>query len=328
MGKEALTLRLGNCLLAVVLVVTLSGVAAAQDYPEPGSERPEASAAGESTVTEPIAPVPTHVAPAGSPSPAAAPAASSSKSKGPGISYTIRPGDSLNAIGAMFGVGAADIARANHMSLDAALYAGNVLHIPNPFATQVHSLNARVRQLTAQQDALAQKAGRIEQTNGVLRNRVGQLTVELEVLRGEVQVLPWWRDAALVLAMVALLMLGVMLVALLEWWILRRRFVMIVEMNESLRRLDQKYKSILAKVELRMQELYGRRRRGMPDGQERAPLSEEAEIERLDQQLKEILERQLEQLGGLPKKAKRHARWRSLLGGGVDSPIEARSARR
>jgi LysM repeat protein len=326
MSKKAFTPRLGKCLLAVALVATLASAAMAQDYAEP--ETPQAPAAGEATPDQPTLPVPSYVAPTGvHNSAAASTAASSHRTKGTGLSYTVRPGDSLSAIGAMFGVDASDIARANHISVDAALYAGKVLHIPNPFAIQVRALNVRLRQLTTQQDALSQKAGKIELANEALRQRVGQLTTEMGVLGDEARMLPWWRGAAFASGVIALLMLGVTLVALLEWWVLRRRFVMVVEMNESLRRLDQKYKLILAKAELRLQELYGRRRRGMVDGQERAPLSEEAEIELLDRQLREILERHLEQLGGAPKKARRHARWRTLLGG-VDSPVEARSARR
>jgi hypothetical protein len=114
--------------------------------------------------------------------------------------------------------------------------------------------------------------------------------------------------------------------AVVEWWMLRSRFRAAAEMNESLRRLDYKYKAQLAKAELRRHELYGRRRRGIKDGQERTKLAEEGEIELLNRELKEILERHLERLKP-PGESARRARWRELIGG-VGSPIEARTLRR
>ena len=51
-----------------------------------------------------------------------------------------------------------------------------------------------------------------------------------------------------------------------------------------------------------MQELYGRRRRGIQDGQERLKLPEETEIEELNRQLKEVLEHHLERLGPTERK--------------------------
>jgi hypothetical protein len=117
-----------------------------------------------------------------------------------------------------------------------------------------------------------------------------------------------------------------MFLALVEWWLLRSNFRAVAEMNEALRRLDYRYRSALGKAELRLQELYGRRRRGLHDGQERPKLVEEAEIERLNRELKTVLERLLERLGPVGTGARR-ARWRVRIAG-VGSPVEARSLRR
>jgi hypothetical protein len=117
-----------------------------------------------------------------------------------------------------------------------------------------------------------------------------------------------------------------MLLSVTEWWQLRSRFRAVADMNESLRRLDYKYKTALAKAELRLQELYGRRRRGIQDGQERPRIPEEAEIEQLSRQLKEILEQNVQRLGP-PSDTARRARWREVMSS-VGSPVEARSARR
>jgi hypothetical protein len=117
-----------------------------------------------------------------------------------------------------------------------------------------------------------------------------------------------------------------MLVAVIEWIIARSRFRAVAEMNESLRRLDYKYKAALAKAELRFQELYGRRRRGAQDAQEQLKTPEELEIDQLNRQLKEVLERHLQRLEPSSSSAGR-ARWRERLAG-IGAPMEARSIRR
>ena len=99
---------------------------------------------------------------------------------------------------------------------------------------------------------------------------------------------------------------GMAALTVLEWFLLRRRFIATADMNESLRRLDQRYRALLAKAELRMQELYGRRRRGVSEDHERPKLPEEADLERLDQQLHDLLEHHLKQLGG-PVRPRRRA---------------------
>jgi hypothetical protein len=138
--------------------------------------------------------------------------------------------------------------------------------------------------------------------------------------------LPWWRAAAWGAAIAGVVMFGMMLAALVEWWNLRSRYRAVAEMNDSLRRLDYRYRMVMAKAELRLQELYGRRRRGIEEGQERPKIPEEAELEQLDLQIKEILETYLERLGP-PNGRARRARWRESISA-VGAPIEARSARR
>jgi len=138
--------------------------------------------------------------------------------------------------------------------------------------------------------------------------------------------LPWWRAALYSAVIVSLLLFGVAALTVLEWFLLRRRYIAAAEFNESLRRLDQRYKALFAKAELRMQELYGRRRRGISEDHERPRIPEEADLERLDQQLHDVLERHLKQLGG-PVRPRRRTRWDEEFGT-VASPVEARSARR
>jgi hypothetical protein len=97
-------------------------------------------------------------------------------------------------------------------------------------------------------------------------------------------------------------------------------------MNESLRRLDQKYKAALAKAELRFQELYGRRRRAVDEDHEQSKTPEEVEIEQLNRRLKEVLEHHLQRLEPSNLSTGR-ARWGERLAD-VGAPMEPRSVRR
>jgi hypothetical protein len=212
------------------------------------------------------------------------------------------------------------------LAVDAMLIEGASLRVPNQFEAQLSGLRAQVDQLGAQ---LAQAEARARDAEARLRAVTGQseqAAAELLHLRRDVNLLAWWRGAALGLAAAALLMFGVMAVTLFEWWRLRRRFVALAGLTESLSRLDQKYKAMLAKAELRLQQLYGRRRQGMTEGQPRPKLPEEIEVERLNEELKDVLNQHLERLGARSRKRGR-LRARDLVGD-VDSPVEPRTVRR
>jgi LysM repeat protein len=243
------------------------------------------------------------------------------------IPYTIRPGDTLRTVATMFGVTPDALAHANRMSSDEELYIGDVLKVPNPFTHEVSALKVQVEQLNAEAQTAEQKATAAEDELSALRDKVQELSGDNQELKHTVAILPWWRATAFSLFVVTVLMFGVMLVTLFEWWRMRRRYVALAETADSLGRLDHKYKAMLAKAELRLQQLYGRRRQGLAEGQPRAKLPEEIEIERLNEELKELLEYHLVKLGARPRGAKRRGRWRDMFGG-VDSPVEARSARR
>lgn len=241
--------------------------------------------------------------------------------------YTIRPGDSLGSIAATFGIEISDIAHANRINPDAMLMVGHTLRIPNPFAARMRELSAENQKLTDQLTGATTRADQAVAAQTDLKSQVAQLTASNHEQEREISMLPWWRGAVYTSAIIALLMLGVTTLAILEWFLLRRRFLRVAEMNDSLRRLDQRYRALFAKAELRMQELYGRRRGGMVSDQERPKIPEEAQIAVLDQQLREILERHLEQLGG-PVRSRRRRGWHEEDFGGVTPPVEVRSARR
>jgi LysM repeat protein len=240
--------------------------------------------------------------------------------------YWIRSGDTLGSIAEQFGISVADLTRANHISEAVDLIVGHTLRIPNPSIARERAMDQEIDRLSLEKQAAEQKATKAASSVGGLRAQIRDLRAASDQDRRDLRVLPWWRGAAVSAGLAALLMLGAMLLSVVEWLQLRSRFRAAAEMNESLRRLDYKYKAALAKAELRLQELYGRRRRGIQDGQERPRIPEEAEIEQLSRQLKEILEENLQRLGP-PNDNARRARWREVMSG-VGAPVEARSARR
>jgi LysM repeat protein len=240
--------------------------------------------------------------------------------------YTIRSGDTLETIADIFGVQVADITRANRRIADGDLMAGDTIRIPNPFVTRESELNAEVERLSIDKQEAERKADQATNALASLHSQLETAATSNAHYEHDLHSLPWWRTAAWVAAIAGVVMFGMMLAALTEWWNLRSRYRAVAEMNDSLRRLDYRYRMVMAKAELRLQGLYGRRRRGIEDGQQRPKIPEEAEIEQLDLQIKEILESYLERLGP-PNNRARRAWWRELIGA-VGAPIEARTARR
>jgi LysM repeat protein len=240
--------------------------------------------------------------------------------------YAVRAGDTPASIASLFGVPLADLMRANHLREDSELRIAQTLRVPNPFLARERELSTEIDRLSAEKQAAEQRAQTAEGSVSALRSQIQDLNTSNSQYGHDLRMLPWWRTAMFCAAAIAALMFGIMMVALVQWWMLRSRFQAVAEMNESLRRLDIKYKAAVAKAELRLQELYGRRRRGIPDGQERPKIAEEAEIEQLNRRLAEVLEHYLRRLDRPTAKAGR-ARWRERLAG-VGSPVEARSVRR
>jgi LysM repeat protein len=240
--------------------------------------------------------------------------------------YTVRPGDTPAGIASLFGVPLADLLRVNHLHEDSELMIGDTLKVPNPFLARERQLSTELNRISTDEQAAEQRAQKSQQTISALSAQVQDLSTSNKQYEHDLRVLPWWRSTAMLAAGAAVLMLVIMLVAVVQWIIARGRFRAVAEMNESLRRLDYKYKAALAKAELRFQELYGRRRRISKEGQEPAKMPEELEIEQLNRQLKEVLEHHLQRLEPSSASAGR-ARWRERLAG-VGAPMEARSIRR
>jgi LysM repeat protein len=242
------------------------------------------------------------------------------------IPYTIRSGDTIGSIAEMFGVSIDDVARANRINPDEELIAGAVLKVPKPFTAQVEALQSQVEALSAQTQASKQKADSAGEQIKSFQDQVQELTGDKDALQSSLKLLPWWRATAMGIGAAALLMFGVMALTLFEWWRMRRRFIALAEMTDALGHLDYKYKAMLAKAELRLQQLYGRRRQGAAEGQSRSKMPEEIEIERLNEELKEILEIHLQRLGARSRGARRGKKWREMVDDDVNQPAEAHSS--
>jgi LysM repeat protein len=245
------------------------------------------------------------------------------------IPYTVRPGDSIGTIAQMFGITDDELAHANRIHPDDELQADEVLKVPHPFTTEVNTLKSQVEALSAQQQTAEQKADSAEEQVKSLQTQVQELSGDNQDLQVGIKLLPWWRATAISVGFFALFMLGAMLLTLFEWWRMRRRLVALAAMTDALSRLDYKYKAMFAKAELRLQQLYGRRRGAITEGQPRPKMPEEIEIERLNDELKQILEVHLQRLGARLPGAPRRKGWREIFGGDdVGSTVEARSYRR
>ncbi len=241
--------------------------------------------------------------------------------------YTIRPGDSLGSIAENFGVSAEDLAKLNRIQQADDVKAGDTLKIPNPFEAAQKNLEAQIDQLSTQarddEDKLHQAQSQVVSLGG----KNSDLTADNATLRESVKAMPWWRATALGMSGAALLLFGVTALTLFEWWRVRRRMMALRDFSLSLSRLDVKYKEMLAKAELRMQQLYGRRR---PAGasealQHSVKTADEIEVERLSHELREMLEFHLDRLG-VRGGNERRSRWREILG--AEKEPEPRTVRR
>jgi len=227
----------------------------------------------------------------------------------------------------LFSVDVADLLAMNHLGSDPLLHKGTTLRIPNPFANQVRALKQELQKSNDQLDRLRGSSNSAAQDVKVLRTQFDDLTAENDDLKHQVRSAPWWRALALTEGLAVALLVVIFAVALFDWFMLRRRFRTLVEMNESLRRLDHKYKAVLAKAELRFQQLYGRRRQGLLDGQDGAKTSEELEIERLNTELRETLEQHLQRLGSGAQNGHRRSILRDLFSN-LTAPAAERTERR
>jgi len=103
-------------------------------------------------------------------------------------------------------------------------------------------------------------------------------------------VLPWWRATAISLGIFALIMFGVMLLTMFEWWRMRRRFVALAAMTDALSRLGLQVQGDVREGGAALAAALRRRRGAVAEGQPRPRMPEEVEIERLNEELKQILE--------------------------------------
>jgi LysM repeat protein len=254
-------------------------------------------------------------------------AAAGSAQSGADFLYAVRAGDTLSSIAALFRVETAELLRVNHVAPDTVLQIGQTLRIPNPFAAQLRQLTQSVDDLSSQLAQARSKIATLEKEVHATNTRNTELIALNRALQHAVRVLPWWRTAMVSASVAAGVMLIITLLAVLEWRRLRLRVFALAEANESLLRLDHKYRTLLAKAELRLQQLYGRRRGVDLEAPQLPKTPEEFELERYSKELKQVLEAELVRLGLAPPGNYKRSRIRQILAGS-GAPAAARFSRR
>src|SRR5215469_1281914 len=106
------------------------------------------------------------------------------------IPYTVRSGDTVGGIAAMFGITPEALAKANRMNIDDALDIDEVLKVPHPFTTEVETLKSQVEQLSVQQQTAEQKADAAAEQVKSLQSQVQELTGDNQDLQTGVKLLP------------------------------------------------------------------------------------------------------------------------------------------
>jgi LysM repeat protein len=262
-----------------------------------------------------------HAAPSADSSDADAPAANTGD-----LSYEIHSGDSVGGVAEMFHLPPEEIFRHNHLRPETTLHVGQVLRIPNPYAAQVRQLQGQLDLLRARNQQQDRRFQEVNSKEAALNARITELTESNRALEHDVMTLPWWRRATMLVVMIATLMIGIAGWSFVQWFLVRRRFAAVAQANEKLSKLDQRYRLLLARAELRLQQLYGRRRAAVePSAQPRNP--EDLELERINRDLKDVLEQQMAQLGVESRAPARRSRFREWLAS-LGSPVAVRSDRR
>jgi len=321
--REVLMLAVALCGVACLLGQACSA-SAADNVPLSitGAENPEANgvvaASGGEDLEESDVPAPSK------PAETAAHSVHATTAGSGDIVYTVRPGDSLGGIADEFHIPLADLIKRNRLNPDSTLQAGVTLRIPNPFTAQVRELKQSVQLLQGQNQQLRSQLQDATEKDQASARQAAELKAERGFLEHEVQVLPWWRRITAIAIGVAVLLLGITGLAMFEWFRMRAWFSALARANERLRGLDQHYRRLVARAELRFQQLYGRRR-APAENSGKSP--EEFEIERLNRELKQIIETQLNDLGVPTYSTARRSRLREWLVGG-SSPAVIRSGRR
>jgi LysM repeat protein len=249
-----------------------------------------------------------------------------SAAAGAELSYVIREGDSVGAIAGMFHLPAQDIFHRNHINENTTLHVGQVLHIPNPYVAQVRDLQKQISALDARNQTQGHKLEDSDSKVSALAARIGELNSVNRGLEHDVKVLPWWRRATTIAVTLAAVLLGIALLSLLQWFLIRWRFAAVADANERLSKLDQRYRVLMARAELRLQQLYGRRR-AAADSSTQAKGQEEFELENLGREVKEVLEHEMARLGVQRSQSPRRSRFREWVAN-LGSPVAVRSDRR
>jgi LysM repeat protein len=172
------------------------------------------------------------------------------------LSYALRPGESLSDVARIFRAPLDELMQLNHITDPLRLQVGQVLKIPNVFAQQITQLQAEHAQLVEAEARARRETGSLQQRVAALMEEQQRLEQEKTALASQLAATVRWRRGALVL-------MGLLVVAL-YWGLSQRKgrvalikqVDMLTKQNEALTAAKEKYRQAAAQVELRYQKLY------------------------------------------------------------------------
>lgn len=176
------------------------------------------------------------------------------------FSYPLRAGESLSDVARIFHVPVRQLIEINHIEDPTRMQLGQTLRIPNAFAQEVEALRAeRDRLLEAKRRAEAESAER-EQAAARLEAELRQVGAEREALDRALAGTVQWQKCTLLLALLLLAALAWALKIRFDRALLAKRGSALALENSALKVAKEKYAQAGAHLELRYQNLYGRRR--------------------------------------------------------------------
>lgn len=176
------------------------------------------------------------------------------------FSYPLRAGESLSDVSRIFHVPIRQLVEINHIEDPSRMQLGQTLRIPNAFAQEVEVLRAeRDGLLEAKRRAEGESAER-QQAAVRLQAELRQVGAEREALDRALAGAVRWQRWTLLLALLLLAALAWALKIRFDRALLAKRWNALALENSALKVAKEKYGQAGAQLELRYQNLHGRRR--------------------------------------------------------------------
>jgi murein DD-endopeptidase MepM/ murein hydrolase activator NlpD len=190
--------------------------------------------------------------------------------------YPLRSGESLSDVARIFRVRVEELAALNQIRDPDRLQIAQLLRVPDGFAREAATLRAERDRLRAEKQRADRESDARQQRIAALETHLRQLQAEKDAVNAELAANVQWHEAAL---LVSILLLGTLAWGLKSRFdranLARRQRVLSAE-NAALTAAKDRYRQAVSQLELRYQNLYGKKKREEP-----IPLAVAEGIERL-----------------------------------------------